>query len=150
MPFTPPEIPEGWLTYANADYGFTFRYPSNWVLDNRWTHCAQFWQGDLFLDFCFRHPDEQADYLRPGLPAGDIQPGGHISFFGQSLHRQVLVYEGKIKVVLYQEVLRGGVIFNLSLDDFSLDYDAVDLSAETQQLVDQIIESFAWIPVPPP
>jgi len=70
-----------------------------------------------------------------------------VSFFGLPLPRYVLVYEGKVKAVLHgmgAQIARGGLIFTLSLDDFNPDYAAVDIADEIQQIVSQVLESFAW------
>jgi hypothetical protein len=143
-----PTSPTDWLVYTNADYGFTFRYPPDWTLEVQ-PNFVLLKQGTLQLSIGFRQPKEQVAIRRTGVAAGDLVHGGQVSFFGQSLPRYLLVYEGKDKAVLYgmgTEIARGETVFTLSLDDFKLDYDAVNLSAELQQQVNQVIESFAWVP----
>jgi hypothetical protein len=57
----------------------------------------------------------------------------------------VLVYEGKMKAMLYnnaQEIDVDGLIFTLSLDDYNLDYDAAEIKPEMQAIVDEVIGSF--------
>jgi hypothetical protein len=146
--------PADWRVYASAAYGFAFRYPADWMLEEE-TRTVSLSRGDLRFIIHFKHPDEQDDFMRTGVAAGDIVHGGHVSFLGQALPRSLLVYQGKVKANLYGfgsgiQIERGDIIFYLSLDDFSLDYEAVDLSAELLQVVDQMVESFTWIPVPPP
>jgi len=142
-----PTAPADWLTYTNAAYGFSFRYSPDWTLQEQ-TQTVQLKQSDVTFTISFRRPEEPSTYLRTGMPAGDFLHGGHVSFFGQSLPRYLLWYEGKVKVIVHSmgnSISRRGILFVLSLDDFSQDYDAVDFSAELQQQVNQIIESFQWI-----
>jgi hypothetical protein len=57
----------------------------------------------------------------------------------------VLVYEGKVKAVLYnnaQEIDVDRITFTLSLDNHNLDYDAAEIEPELQTIVDEIIGSF--------
>jgi len=64
---------------------------------------------------------------------------------GRELAREVLIYEGRVKAVLYNnacEIDVDGLIFTLSLDDRSLDYDAAQIESEMQNIVDEIVGSF--------
>lgn len=147
---TLPAAPADWLTYTNAEYGFTFRYPPDWTLEEQPGYIV-LKRGTLQISIGFRRQNEAYVIRRTGTGAGDITPAGHVSFFGLSLPRQTLVYGGKVKAVFYTmgylfEKARRDVLFSLSLDDFGLDYGAVNLSAELQQAVDQVVESFAWLP----
>jgi hypothetical protein len=150
---TLPGAPANWLVYTNTTYGFSFRYPPTATLEVT-TNTIQLRQDDgqggaLLLYIGFLKPGEPADVRNGWLNMGDVGDlvyGGHISLLGQSLTRFMLVYEGKISVVLYGQVARGGMLFSFRVDDTSPDYDALDLSAEFQQQVNQVIESFAWIP----
>ena len=154
---TLPEAPADWLVYTNPEYGFTFRYPFEATLEVT-TNTIQLRQdgqqgSERVLDLGFLKPGEPAEvrngWLNSG-DAGDLVHGGHISLLGQSLTRSLLVYAGKVKVVLYGQVARGGLLFSFRVDDTSPDYEAVDLLAEFQQQVNQVIESFAWIPASGP
>lgn len=150
---TLPGAPDDWLKYTNPTNGFTFRYPpdatleetSNTVLVRQYDQQG----GALVLDIGFLRLGEVAEVRNGWLNMGDMGDlihGGHISLLGQSLTRLVLVHEGKAKAILYGQVGRGGMIFSFRLDDYGQDYEVIDLSVELQQEVDQIIESFAWLP----
>jgi len=79
------------------------------------------------------------------MPGGDFVPRGSVPFLGRELLRNVLVYEGKDKLVSYgygDATPWGGVVFNIVLEDFADDYEALDLPEEVQRQIDQVVSSF--------
>lgn len=144
-----------WPTYTQTDYRFSFRYPPQWTVEENpetpnllWLRHRQ--RPDLVLSVGFRWPVESMPIQRTGVGAGDLRTEGSVVFLGQELSRDLLVYEGRTKAVLYhraQEIDVSNLIFTLSLDDRRADYDAADIEPEVQAQVDRIIESFARLPV---
>jgi hypothetical protein len=99
----------------------------------------------LELTVGFRWSGEEAPIQRAGFGAGEIEAQGTVRFLGRELPRQVLIYEGRVKAILYsnaQEIDVDGLIFTLSLDDRNSDYDAAQIEPEMQAIVDEIVESF--------
>lgn len=65
--------------------------------------------------------------------------------------RDVLIYEGKVKAVHYnnaQEIRVDGLAFTLSCDDgnVAVGYELIDLGVDIQEEVDDIVQSFEYIP----
>jgi len=143
-----PSFPyQGWQTYINTAYHFLFHYPSDWKLEEAPNfvrlHYAQ--RPTLTLTIGFRHLAENAPIQRTGVGAGEVITRGTVTFLGRELSRDVLVYQGKEKAVLYNYALEVGVdelVFTLSLDDFDPDYTSVVIEPDIQIQVDQVVESF--------
>ena len=139
---------DGFYTYTDPHYGFEIQYPTTWELDLRPTASNHIYLSkDTFtLVVGYRWAAEQVFIRRTGVPAGDLETRGSITFLGEEVSRDVLVYEGKVKVVLYDyagEIPVSDLVFFLSLDDFSTgDYDQVEIPESIQDEVDRILESF--------
>jgi Tol biopolymer transport system component len=139
-----------WLTYTHSIYGFSFRYPPDWYVVSKADVPNALWlrhkeQPSLELSIGFRRSGEETPIQRTGVGAGEIETQGSVRFLGRELSRDVLIYEGKVKAALYnhaQEIDVDGLIFTLSLDDHSLDYDAAEIKPEMQAIVDEVIGSF--------
>jgi hypothetical protein len=139
-----------WLTFTHPTHGFSFRYPADWIVVSKpdvpnmiWLHHRE--QPDLELSIGFHWTGEEASIQRTGVGAGEVETERYVTFLGRQLSRDVLVYEGKVKAVLYnnaQEIDVDGLIFTLSLDDHNLDYDAAEIEPEMRVSVDEIIDSF--------
>jgi hypothetical protein len=138
---------EGWYRYTNLDYGFSFHCPPDWTLEHRPHQLILRHKVVDTLQFTvgYRRASEDLWLYRTGMPAGDFVPGGSVEFLGREISRDVLVYEGKAKVVLYNyssAVPWGDIIFGFSLDDFEGDYGRVDLPEDVQNQIDQVVSSF--------
>lgn len=97
------------------------------------------------LTIGFRRPEEEAPIQRTGVGAGDVETRGSVRFLGRDLVRQVSVYEGHVKAVLYNnacEIDVHGFAFTLSLDVRGLDYDAARIEPGLQAIADEIVGSF--------
>lgn len=100
------------------------------------------------LTIGFRRADEEAPIQRTGTGAGDVEIEGTATFLGQRLTRNLLIYEGKVKSVMYNnamEIAVDGMVFTLSLDVLGNalgDYEAADISPEVQAVADRIVASF--------
>ena len=80
------------------------------------------------------------------MPAGDFVARGSVPCLGRDIFRDVLVYEGKDKLVLYNcssAIPSGDLVFDLILEDMRSDYGAVNLPEDVQRQIDQIVTSFA-------
>lgn len=103
----------------------------------------------LALSIGFRRSTEEAPIQRTGVGAGELIGKGTVLFLGRELSRDVLVYQGKEKAVLYSyglEIAVDDLIFTLSLDDHSPDYESVVIEQDIQAQVDEIVESFELTP----
>jgi hypothetical protein len=148
QPTTIAEEPE--ITYTNAQYGFSFQHPSDWVVQDQGSHFVRLGQGPLSLYIGYMWLYESVDiWSRTGLPAGDFQARGTVSFLGQELTREVLVYEGVDRVVFYNgpnsRIEAGDLVFSIYLDDVSAEGSAAS-GVELQTAADEILQSFALEP----
>ena len=118
---------DGWHRYTNLGYGFSFHYPPDWTLEER-PHQLVFRHkvvDTLRFTVEYRRSTESLWVYRTGMPAGDFVPKGSVPFLGRKISRDVLVYEGKAKVVLYNyssAIPWGDIIFGFFLDDFESNY----------------------------
>lgn len=146
---------ETWYIYSNATYGFSFRFPSNWTLSEcTFPHPhflrlqpAQITDEHIMLNIWFRRNTENIGITRTGIGSGEVVQQGTVQFLNQEISRDVLIDQGKIKAVLYnnaQEVSNGPLVFTLSIDNFEPD-DNAELSQEIQADSDDIIKSFEFI-----
>jgi len=145
----PDPTRQGWMTYHNTAYGFSFQYPSTWELDNSMGDLPNFIQlkgetGTLMIGY--RRATQQARIQRTGTGAGDFVPAGSIQFLGKTLERDLLVYGGKVKEVFYQgdsEFSVGDMVFTLGLNNNAgSKYEDADIPLDVQKEADQILESF--------
>jgi hypothetical protein len=146
--------------YDNTGYGFSLNYPSGWSLSEvndadfagPGSRSIQLNQGTVKLIIGYRRAGEQTPIGGSGAPAGDFESRGTIQVAGQDVEREVIVYEGKDKAVMYGQpgtpIAAGGLEFALRLDDFAqVDYGAIELSQEIQAGADFIASSLAIIEV---
>lgn len=139
---------QGWMTYHNTAYGFSFHYPSTWQLDESWGELPNSIllkgdQGTLMIGY--RRVTQQAQIQRTGTGAGDFVPAGSIPFLDKTLQRDLLVYGGKVKEVFYQgdsEVKVGDLVFTLGLNNNAGSrYEDADIPIDVQEEAEQILES---------
>jgi hypothetical protein len=145
-----PDPHPGWLTYTHPTYGFSFRHPPDWqpVDEPEVPNILRLHHGKpdaVELTIGFRRPEEEARIQRTGVGAGDVETQGSVRFLGRDLVRQVLIYEGQVKAVLYNnacEIDVDGLIFTLSLDVRGPDCEAARIAPELQVIADEIVGSF--------
>ena len=130
----------GWASYANADYGFAFRYPPSWAIEEE-PHMVKLSQGALALVIGYRRDTEEELGSLGDFPAGSFEYRGVVRVLEQEFPKSVLVYEGKDKVVL-----TGGevdeLVFTIRLDDLGADYETSAIPDAAQIELDQILASF--------
>jgi hypothetical protein len=152
---------EGWATYTNEEYGFSFRYPDTWeIVEGGEIYGEEplpdpapsifLKQGDLEFIITFKHSSEDTNIFINRTES--LEQMGQVYFLGQDVPRMAWTQDGKVLAVRYGEpenVLDGGVIeaddlvFTLSLWKFGDDWpNTADISPEVQLEVDQIISSF--------
>lgn len=151
----PTQVPEpvptqedpypGWESYANTNYGFAFRYPTTWTLEEG-ANLVKLSQGTLLLAIAFQRQGEDVPPPWTGMPAGDFESRGTTAFLGQETEKNALVYEGKVKVLTYNAEV-DDLMFSIRLEDMvAADYQTVEISEAVQSEVDQIVGSFETIP----
>jgi len=151
---------EGWATYTNEEYGFSFRYPGTWEIVEEEEVSGEsvpaqapmifLEQGDLAFIIGVRRSSEDTNVFINRTES--LEQMGQVFFLGQEVPRMVCQKDDRVLAVRYGEpenVLDGGVIeagdlvFTLSLWKFGDDWpDAAGISPEVQVEVDQIISSF--------
>ena len=100
---------------------------------------------DIKLTVGVRWTYEDIRIQRTGVPQGDIALVGEVPFFGENISKGILVYKGRDKLILYHnctEITVGELVFTLAFDDFSLDYEAIDLSDAEVETADGMVASF--------
>ncbi len=144
-------------TYVNTDYGFTFRYPTTWSLEERSEEMTPSGysaksvalnKDTLLLLIQYKRPDEDLVLGPGGRPAGDVEDRGTVTFLGRELPKHVLVFEGKDKSLFLGDRFEN-IEFYIQLDDdagpAAVNYETIDISKKIQAEVDQILESFEHI-----
>ena len=132
------------VTYANQEYGFSFRYPSGWAVMEGQNYVSLA-EGTVKLVIGYRHATEDPNICcRDRLPEGEVIDAGGIACAGEMVSKALLVCEGKTKAVLYegsQEISVGDLRFLFYLEDFNADYDAANIPERVREQVDQVIGS---------
>ena len=136
--------------YVNERYGFSFDPPSQYAIEGYDNHTIfRRGSGDYALTVGYKWVDEDAEPLRSGLPAGELQDAGTVELLGQGIARALLVYEGKVKAVSYGPAVQvGNLELSLWLDaglSEGAAYEDVDIPPEVQAEAEQIIGSFALL-----
>jgi hypothetical protein len=142
----------GWASYVNTDYGFSFRYPITWTIEEvparedergTWASSVKLTQGTLRLVVQYMRTTEDV-LLEGGFGAGDVVDRGTVTFMGQQVPKQALVFEGQTKAVFCASEV-GELVFRVQLDDDpgeGVDYGTIDLPEPVQAEVDVILGSF--------
>jgi hypothetical protein len=153
---TPTPIPEvaadtgrpGWQRYSDAAYGIAFSFPDSWRLeqDEKYPNQILLNKGSYTLSIGYRRPAQNVMIQRTGVPAGELQFRPAVQFFGGSLPAARLIFQGKVKAVLYANAVEfptGSLVFTLSLDDLQTsDFAEVNIPADVQTEADEILTTF--------
>ncbi len=141
---------KGWLTYTNADYGFSFQYPPEWKLQPGYgtlTGHAVLLKPEKVnaqLVVAFKNSAEDAQIGRTGVGSGELLPRGIVLLAGKEINRTVLVFDGKDMTVLYSCtgcMLRGKLQFNFDLDYLGNWTDPTALTASVEAQADLVVAS---------
>ena len=103
---------EGWATYTNEEYGFSFHYPDTWeILEEEGVPFISFEQGDLVFIVGVRHSSKDTEIIINRTES--LEQIGQVYFLGQEVPRMVWKKDDRVLAVRYGEpenVLDGGVI----------------------------------------
>jgi hypothetical protein len=147
LPIIPGGEYQGWCRYMDGTYEFALAVPPNWSVRTAGVNFLYVFpqdSPDTSLTMSFRRVTEDALIRKTGVGAGEIATESTVNFLGEQISRNVLVYEENVKAVRYNhaaETQRDQLVFTLSLDDWSTDYESVSLSPEIQATADRIVES---------
>lgn len=140
--------PPAQIGYSNEQTGISFSYPSHWMMEER-ENAFTFRNGPVMLQITYRNVGEQVTlWTRTGIPAGDIVfLESPVSFLGQALSKNGLVYENNLKMVFYGGrpvciVKADAMEFNITLEDQESDYLALNLTDEDLVEAESILTSF--------
>jgi hypothetical protein len=153
----PLVIDDTWATYTNEKYGFSFRYPANWILkeitgpDNTMSghavHLLHPTDPAVRLIIAFKHADEDQRIAPTGMGGGELVSRGGVSLLGQEVKRLVRVELGKDMAVYYDwprsATTGGSLVFWLALDCVCAAGDpaSAGLTPEVEQIADAVVES---------
>lgn len=150
---------QGWTKYTNDKYHFSVLFPEYWEvsealtpsLESNFLILSPKSDPDVQLILGFKWADEEIRIERTGIPAGEVISEGTLEILGQEITRDVLLYEEKTKAVLYNNgmgIEENGLIFtiNLGVDSSDIGYEAVDISSNYQEAVDEIIATLVVMP----
>ena len=132
--------------YINETYGFSINPPADWKIEQHPDYLILKRPGArIFIGY--QWADEDLKPFRTGMPSGEFIDGGDASLLGQAVPKQILVFEGKNKVVAYNGRIKiGNLILVIYLDPVETagtSYQDVDIPPELITEADQIIATFA-------
>jgi len=156
---TPPQALDyaGWGEYANDLYGFSFRYPPEWALeevqeaDNTMsghlirleTNMREAKAIEMLIGF--KRVGEDQLIWPTGVGEGEFVPRDAVLFIGEELKRNVLVCQDHNMNVFYQQeggIRRGDLEFSLILGYIGSCLDQFSIPDEIQALADKVVISF--------
>lgn len=143
----------GWQTYENSAFGFSLRYPRDYILsipkppstlvDHAiWLTAPG--SPEAVLTVAYKRADDDRMVGRTGLGAGDLEPGGEVLLLGEPVGKTLLVFEKRTMTVLYDKpypVVRDDLVFNIALDCRCGWEGTESLSDATVRIADQIVAS---------
>lgn len=135
-----------WITYSSSEYGFSFRYPPTWSLneDSNVLNLSPAEMPELTLTIGFRRQDEALRIVVDERPPGERIALGRVPFLGKQISRHEVTRGGQVKAVLYnlqKEIQAGDLYFSLQLYAPSGSQD-LNIPAGVQADADSIISSF--------
>jgi hypothetical protein len=147
----------GWLQCISAKYGFSFRYPPDWILkeivdpvntmSGHAVHLTHPTNPSVRMIIAFKRANEDRRITPTGIGSGDLITRGVVSLLGQDVERNVLVALEKDMGVYYgwprSAATGSGLVFWLALDCACPAGDAAvtGLTPEVEQIADAIVES---------
>ncbi len=146
-------------TFHDETYGFTFQYPAHWTVATNDNIVSVIKSGTgIALHIRFKPVGDELPITPTGISAGDLVNQGEVLFLGQAVAQNVLVYQGKDKAVLYDnlaELPRRHLIFSLELASNNSDYEVINIPEDIQAEAEAIIASFmmadtTFLPTPAP
>jgi hypothetical protein len=146
----------GWTEYSNGIYGFSFRYPPGWTLEevsagvNPATEAMpasgpaiHLTKDGMFVYVGFRRPTEDYFLGGTGMPSGEFQDRGLVDFLGGLLRKQALVLEGKDKVLVYGPFEGSSLVVLVRVDNRGqTDYLQAEVPMDVQDELDRTLGTF--------
>ncbi|MBN1247590.1 MAG: hypothetical protein JXC32_08015 [Anaerolineae bacterium] len=151
-PMAPADLTT-WAKFADADYGFSFRYPPEWSIELLGDRPAgpegepaapaiRLTQDTLEILIEYKHPDEDG-IIGPGsLPEGIVEDRGNVTLFDREVPRHVLVYEGKDKSVFVGDRFPDIELYIQMNDNRGDDYAAAAIPQEAHEVFEAILATF--------
>jgi len=137
--------PESAPSYINEIYEFSIVLPDEWEAEDHGEYVL-FKRPGYFMFVGYQWADEEPKPFRTGMPSGEFIEDGLSMILGQPIPRNILVFEGKNKVVDYGGRIKIGdliVVFYLDGSETeSITYQDIDIPEEIIDQADQIIASF--------
>jgi putative hemolysin len=127
----PPSTPEvkgpdpypGWATYTNSAFGFAFRYPDTWQVEES-PNLVRLTQPGIELMIYVSRQSENLSFT-PDLPYnGSTQAGESFEFFGQTFQETQMLVDGQVLAVTYGPtggMPAGDLIFTIYLSSLQSD-----------------------------
>jgi len=152
---TPVDPYQGWLTYTNTEYGFSFKYPPDWYLHPEvpasdagelpLMNFINLSKDDLGLQIGYKYASEEG-VMGTGVSAGELIPRNPTYFLGQQIEKEWLVYNEGLKNIFYHMTTVDDLIFASSLAlGGSVDYETAVISPKSEFEVDLILSTFELI-----
>ncbi len=155
MPIDPNEY-QGWWTYTNSDYGFSFMLPEDWKVEEVTTsdplmngHMLNLFTEGYNIRMSFRRVGDDALLWPTGVGVGDFIEQGTLDVAGQPARRFYFVCPtGELIYIWYHggeneaNILRGDLEFGfiLSLTDYYCE-EGHSIDGKSQHAAEMIIAS---------
>ena len=132
--------------YTNQTFGFSFN-SADWAVEENPNYLLLTRPGyRLFVGF--QSAGEDPMPFRTGMPEGEFVDGGTGLLLGQLIPKQILVFNGKNKVVSYGGRIQAGnlvlVMYLDAVETNEVSYADLDIPPEIMAEADQIIASFTF------
>jgi putative hemolysin len=141
-----PALPASEPRFVSEAYGFSFDPPSEWSIEE-FPDYLLFNRPGYKMFVGYQWANEDIKPFRTGMPQGEFVDGGNATLLGQPVPKQILVWDGKNKVVSYGgRIKMDNLILVMYLDAVEttdVGYDALDIPQEILAEADQIVASFA-------
>ncbi len=136
--------------FTSQDYGFSVSVPPGWTVVSSLRHRVSLVkQGTgISLRFGVKWATDEIDLVRTGVSAGDFFPRESVIFLGEPIASDELIYLGKVKAIFYEkavEIVRGNLIFVITVESNQLDYEAIEIPDDIKAEADAIVASVVRI-----
>jgi hypothetical protein len=140
----PTPVPTSY-PYSSTSYGYQFSYPETWRVVEI-DQGVEVWKDNARLVIQTWWDSELNPPVRwYGMPAGDLLYRDKLSFLGEILPVQYLVFGDKTKQVLYNDgktITSGDLKILIYLEGQGSDYESVEVPETTIAEAKQVLESF--------
>ncbi|MCJ7625412.1 MAG: hypothetical protein MUO76_18085 [Anaerolineaceae bacterium] len=146
---------DNWEIYSDQEYAFTFCYAPDWTthrtehrdINGELISGIDISKNEYKLSIQYWKEIENIEIAETGIGAGEIKDLASLSFFGQEIQKSALIYQDKTKNIFYSDpdgfVNVNELVFVVVLS-YTMDgsYEIIDIPAEIQVEVDEILKSF--------